>query len=222
MRDGDGDELALGEVGGGGEGWCKRGGLQAESSDPWSAQPTRRLELGTVEGAMDRSSATKNDPASARAIDITFRARQEECEYRAVSRVNPVEVRERTAIFSVDHASLIAMFRAAEPSDEEGGAVRASAAALDGIGVDHAFLVARRDDDLGAMFRDLARLALNWWFDGFERDASPITRANAALIDAVVDAALADSPQEPVKNHTALARRSEWREVGGERPLRPR
>ena len=162
---------------------------------------------------MDRSSATTNDLASVRAVDITFRARQEECEYLAVFRVNPVEVRERTAVFYVDHASLIAMFRAAEPSDGESGAEPASAAALDGIGVDHEFLVARRDADEDAMFCALARLALDWWFDEFERDASPITLGNARLVKAVVEMALAIESQNPPKNQTQPARRFLWREV---------
>lgn len=162
---------------------------------------------------MDRSAATTNDLASARAIDITFRARQEECEYLAVFRVNPVEVRGRTAVFYVDHASLIAMFRAAEPVDDESGVEPACAAALDGIGVDHEFLVARRDGDDGAMLRDLARLALDWWFDEFERDASPITLGNARLAKAVVETALAVESQNPPKNHTQPARRFLWREV---------
>lgn len=154
-----------------------------------------------------------NDLASVCAVDITFRARQEECEYLAVFRVNPVEVRARTVVFYVDHASLIAMFRAAEPSDDESGAEPASAAALDGIGVDHAFLVARRDGDDGAIFRDLARLALDWWFDEFERDASPITLGNARLVKAVVETALAVESQNPPKNQTQPARRFLWREV---------
>lgn len=158
-----------------------------------------------------------NDLDSVCAVDINFRARQEECEYLAVFRVNPIEVRARTVVFYVDHASLIAMFRAAEPSDKEGdepsGAEPASAAALDGIGVDHEFLVARRDDDDGAMFRDLARLALDWWFDEFERDASPITLGNARLLKAVVDTALAEEAQDAPQNHTRPTRRFEWREV---------
>ena len=165
MRDGDGDELALGEVGGGRGGLVQAGRTLGEGANPRSTQLTRRLQLGTVGRAMDRSSATMNDLDSVCAVDINFRARQEECEYLAVFRVNPIEVRARTVVFYVDHASLIAMFRAAEPSDKEGdepsGAEPASAAALDGIGVDHEFLVARRDDDDGAMFRDLARLALD-------------------------------------------------------------
>lgn len=144
---------------------------------------------------------------------MTFRARQEECEHVAVFRVNPVEVRGRTVVFYVDHASLIAMFRAAEPSDEESGPAPAPAAALDGIGVDHEFLVARRDGDDGAMFRDLARLALDWWFDEFERDASPITLGNARLVKAVVEMALAVESQNPPKNQTQPARRFLWREV---------
>ena len=154
-----------------------------------------------------------NDLASVRAVDITFRARQEECEYLAVFRVNPVEVRARTVVMYVDHASLIAMFRAAEPSDGEARAELASGAALDGIGVDHEFLVARRDADDGAMFRDLARLALDWWFDEFERDASPITLGNARLVKAVVDTALAEESQDARQNHTRPERRFEWREV---------
>ena len=154
-----------------------------------------------------------NDLASVRAVDITFRARQEECEYLAVFRVNPVEVRARTVVMYVDHASLIAMFRASEPSDGEACAELASGAALDGIGVDHEFLVARRDAADGAMFRDLARLALAWWFDEFERDASPITLGNARLVKAVVDTALAEESQDASRNHTRPERRFEWREV---------
>jgi hypothetical protein len=105
------------------------------------------------------------------------------------------------------------MFRAAEPSDEEGGAEPASAAALDGIGVDHEFLVARREADDAAMFRDLARLALDWRFDEFERDASPITLGNARLLKAVVETALAVESQNPPKNQTQPARRFLWCEV---------
>jgi hypothetical protein len=161
-----------------------------------------------------------NDLASVCAVDIAFRARQEECEYLAVFRVNPVEARARTVAFYVDHASLIAMFRATEPSGEERGDEPASVAALDGIGVDHEFLVARRDDDRGAVFRDLARLALDWWFDEFERDASPITLANARLVKAVVDTALAEESQDARQNHTRLERRFEWREVAAAGPLR--
>lgn len=161
-----------------------------------------------------------NDLASIRAVDITFRARQEECEYLAVFRVNPVEARARTVAFYVDHASLIAMFRAAEPSDDESGAEPACAAALDGIGVDHEFLVARRDGDDGAMFRDLARLALDWWFDEFERDASPITLGNVRLVKAVVETALAGESQDAPMNLTEAVRRFEWREVAAAGPLR--
>lgn len=169
---------------------------------------------------MDPNSATMNDLGSVRAIDVTFRARQEECEYRAVFRVNPVEVRRRTAVFYVDHASLAATFRAAEPDGDEVDAGPASAAALDGIGVDHEFLVARRDGDDNATFRELARLALDWWLDEFERDASPITLGNARLVKAVVDAALAEESPDAPKNHTLAARRFEWREVAAAGQLR--
>lgn len=154
-----------------------------------------------------------NDLASVRAVDVTFRARQEECEYLAVFRVNPTEVRERTVVFYVDHASLIAMFRAAEPDDGEACAKPTSGTALDGIGIDHEFLVARREEDDDAMFRDLARLALDWWFDEFERDASPITLGNARLVKAVVDTALAADAQDAPQNHTRPERRFDWREV---------
>ena len=223
MRDGDGDELALGKVGnvsggafGQGAADCRRGG-----GIRVVRQLTRRLELGTVGCVMDPNSATATDFGSVRAVDITFRARQEECEYLAVFRVNPVEVRGRTVVFYVDHASLIAMFRAAEPRGDDFDAESSSIAALDGIGIDHEFLVARRDGDDGAMFRELARLALDWWFDEFERDASPITLGNARLVGAVVDTALAEeSPQAP-KNHTLATRRFEWREVAAAGPLRP-
>jgi hypothetical protein len=63
------------------------------------------------------------------------------------------------------------------------------------------------------MFRDLARLALDWWFDEFERDASPITLGNARLVKAVVDTALAEESQDASRNHTRPERRFEWREV---------
>jgi len=132
-----------------------------------------------------------------------------------VFRVNPVEVRERTAVFYVDHASMIAMFRAVEPSDEESGGEPASAAALDGIGIDREFLVARREADEDAMFRDLARLALDWWFDEFERDASPITLGNARLVKAVVETALAVESRDTPANHTRRPRRFGWRAVAG-------
>lgn len=161
-----------------------------------------------------------NDLASVRAVDITFRARQEECEYLAVFRVNPVEVRGRTVVFYVDHASLIAMFRAAEPRGDDFDAEPASIAALDGIGVDHEFLVARRDGGDGTMFRELARLALDWWFDEFERDASPITLGNARLVKAVVYTALADESPDAPKSHTLEARRFEWREGAAAGPMR--
>jgi hypothetical protein len=154
-----------------------------------------------------------NDFASVRAVDVTFRARQEECEYLAVFRVNPTEVRERTVVLYVDHVSLIAVFRSAEPDDGEACANPTSGTALDGIGVDHEFLVARREGDDGAMFRDLARLALDWWFDEFERDASPITLGNARLLKGVVDTALAEESQDAPSNHTLPARRFDWREV---------
>jgi hypothetical protein len=154
-----------------------------------------------------------NDLASVRAVDVTFRARQEECEYLAVFRVNPVEVRARTVVMYVDHVSLIAVFRSAEPDDGEACAKPTSGTALDGIGIDHEFLVARREEDDDAMFRDLARLALDWWFDEFERDASPITLGNARLVKVVVDTALAEESQDAPLNHTRPARRFGWREV---------
>lgn len=163
-----------------------------------------------------------HDFVAARAIDITFRARQEECEYVAVLRVNPVEARERTAVFFVDHASLLVMFRATEPTGDEDRAEPAAAAALDEIGVDHEFVVTRREGDDGAMFRALSRLALDWWFDEFERDASPITLGNARLVKAVVDMALAEDSQDARQNHTLQARRFDWREVTGPGPGRPR
>ena len=63
------------------------------------------------------------------------------------------------------------------------------------------------------MFRDLARLALDWWFDEFERDASPITLGNARLLKAVVDTALAEESQDAPQNHTLAKRRFGWLEV---------
>jgi len=53
----------------------------------------------------------------------------------------------------------------------------------------------------------------NWWFDAFERDASPITLGNARLVKAVVDTALAEESQDAPQNHTWPGRRFEWREV---------
>jgi len=70
------------------------------------------------------------------------------------------------------------------------------------------------------MFRDLARLALDWWFDEFERDVSPITLGNARLVRAVVDTALAEESPDAPSNHTLAARRFEWREVAAAGPLR--
>lgn len=159
------------------------------------------------------------DLSLVQAIDIIFRARQEECEYLAAFRVNPRVVRDRTVSFYVDHASMTVAFRSEEP--RTAGDEPRNSAALDGIGIDREFLVSRRDADEHAMFCELVGLALAWWFDEFERYASPITRANAALIKTVVETALADSPEEPMKNHTAAARRFAWREVAGARFTRP-
>jgi hypothetical protein len=58
--------------------------------------------------------------------------------------------------------------------------------ALDAIGFDHTFLVSRHGGDEAASYRDLARIAMAWWFDQFEKDASAITLAVARLAEAVV------------------------------------
>ncbi len=121
-------------------------------------------------------------PSPPTAIDIAFRACQEECEYCATFRVNPRALGERTAEYYVDHACVTVRFRGRVPSAEDDARV----VALDAIGFDHTFLVSRHGGDEAASYRELARIAMAWWFDEFERDASAITLAVARMVEAVV------------------------------------
>lgn len=121
-------------------------------------------------------------PSPPTAIDIAFRAQQEECEYCLTFRVNPRALGERTAEYYVDHACVTVRFRGRVASAEDGARV----VALDAIGFDHTFLVSRHGGDEAASYRELARIAMAWWFDQFEKDASAITLAVARLAEAVV------------------------------------
>jgi len=115
-------------------------------------------------------------------VDLAFRAQQEECEYCLTFRVNPRALGERTAEYYVDHARVTVRFRARVASAEDDARV----VAPDAICFDHTFLVSRHGGDEAASYRELARIAMAWWFDQFEKDASAITLAVARLAEAVV------------------------------------
>lgn len=133
-------------------------------------------------------------------IDLEFRARRDEVEYCVNFRVNPVDIGDRTAEFYVDNAGITVGLRSTEPEGTEEGDW--PEATLDGIGIDHSFIVVHAGMDRTEVALALANLALAWWFDQFEEDAKPIVLANARLIAAVLD------PREP--NLTAVHRRVAW------------
>jgi len=142
-------------------------------------------------------------------VDLAFRAQQEECEYCLTFRVNPRALGERTAEYYVDHACVTVRFRGRVASAEDGARV----VALDAIGFDHTFLVSRHGGDEAASYRELARIAMAWWFDQFEKDASAITLAVARLAEAVVGNAMRSSNDRDDPTHTTADRRMSWREV---------
>jgi len=146
-------------------------------------------------------------------IDIVFRARHEEVEYTATFRANAVSGRNLTSEFYVDHASLVATFRSAEPEPDAEPEPVGRGAALDGIGIDRTFLIERCIGDERETYARLARLAVAWWFDEFERDAEPIVLANARLVAAVVHAATTSVGAMEPKSRTDPRRRVAWREV---------
>ncbi len=134
------------------------------------------------------------------AIDIAFRALQEECEYCVTFRVNLRALGERTAEYYADHASLTVRFRGRVPNAEDD----ARMVALDAVGFDHTFLVSRHGGDEAASYRELARIAMAWWFDQFEKDASAITLAVARLAQAVAEEESRVAPDQRLMT---------WREI---------
>jgi hypothetical protein len=147
------------------------------------------------------------------AIDIVLRARREEVEYEVTFRANEMYVRELTSEFLVDHASIVARFRSAEPEPSTQHLPIVQSVALDGIGIDRAFLIERCIGDERETYARLVCLAIAWWFDEFERDAEPIIAANARLVAAVVHAAVGREGETAAMNRTDPARRVVWRNI---------